>query len=123
MRPDTPAAVPVPPTPGRLAWQEAGFGLYLRFGVNMFHGAEWSDGTVDPKAYDAFYTTYTTQLVSQATMTHWWRLSPRSHWSFGDPPAWAADVVTHQIHPQSFADSDGDGVEPFSYGVYEVERV
>lgn len=36
------------PTPAQLAWQEAGFGLFLHFGVNTFSGREWSDGTLDP---------------------------------------------------------------------------
>lgn len=40
------------PTPGQLAWQEAGFGLFLHFGVNTFHGMEWSDGTLDPAMFD-----------------------------------------------------------------------
>lgn len=40
------------PTPGQLAWQEAGFGLFLHFGLNTFHGREWSDGTLDPATFD-----------------------------------------------------------------------
>ncbi|NUT33947.1 MAG: alpha-L-fucosidase [Hamadaea sp.] len=40
------------PTPGQLAWQEAGFGFFLHFGVNTFHGLEWSDGTLDPATFD-----------------------------------------------------------------------
>ena len=45
--------MPVPvPTPSQLAWQEAGFGLFLHFGINTFHGAEWSDGTLDPAGFD-----------------------------------------------------------------------
>ncbi|MFE5683050.1 alpha-L-fucosidase [Streptomyces sp. NPDC056512] len=46
------------PTPRQLAWQEAGFGLFLHFGINTFNGKEWSDGTLapatfDPSAFDA----------------------------------------------------------------------
>lgn len=40
------------PTPEQLAWQEAGFGMFLHFGVNTFHGREWSDGTLDPATFD-----------------------------------------------------------------------
>ena len=39
------------PTPSQLAWQEAGFGLFLHFGVNTFNGAEWSDGSLDPRTF------------------------------------------------------------------------
>lgn len=44
--------MPTAPTPGQLAWQEAGFGLFLHFGLNTFHGKEWSDGTLDPTTFD-----------------------------------------------------------------------
>lgn len=40
------------PTPGQLAWQSDGFGLFLHFGINTFYGREWSDGTLDPAASD-----------------------------------------------------------------------
>lgn len=39
------------PTPGQLAWQKAGFGLFLHFGINTFNGVEWSDGTLDPATF------------------------------------------------------------------------
>ncbi|MGW6706806.1 alpha-L-fucosidase [Streptomyces sp. NPDC054956] len=42
---------PLVPTPGQLAWQEAGFGLFLHFGINTFNGVEWSDGTLDPATF------------------------------------------------------------------------
>lgn len=46
------------PTAAQLAWQRAGFGLFLHFGINTFHGCEWSDGTLpagsfDPTDFDA----------------------------------------------------------------------
>uniref|UniRef100_A0AAU2K213 alpha-L-fucosidase n=1 Tax=Streptomyces sp. NBC_00049 TaxID=2903617 RepID=A0AAU2K213_9ACTN len=40
------------PTAAQLAWQKAGFGLFLHFGVNTFNGREWSDGTLDPATFD-----------------------------------------------------------------------
>ncbi|MFJ3581798.1 alpha-L-fucosidase [Streptomyces sp. NPDC090127] len=42
----------IAPTPAQLRWQEAGFGLFLHFGVNTFNGREWSDGTLDPASFD-----------------------------------------------------------------------
>lgn len=49
-----PAALPTAPLPtaGQLAWQHDGFGLFLHFGINTFHGREWSDGTLDPATFD-----------------------------------------------------------------------
>ncbi|MFG3367685.1 alpha-L-fucosidase [Streptomyces sp. NPDC090032] len=40
------------PTPGQLAWQQDGFGLFLHFGINTFNGEEWSDGSLDPATFD-----------------------------------------------------------------------
>ncbi len=39
------------PTTEQLAWQEAGFGVFFHFGINTFYGREWSDGTLDPRAF------------------------------------------------------------------------
>ncbi|MET9776960.1 alpha-L-fucosidase [Streptomyces sp. NPDC006367] len=41
----------VVPTAAQLAWQETGFALFLHFGINTFHGKEWSDGTLDPATF------------------------------------------------------------------------
>ena len=44
---------PIPlPTPAQLAWQRDGLGVFLHFGINTFHGREWSDGTLDPRAFN-----------------------------------------------------------------------
>lgn len=48
----------VRPTRAQLAWQRLGLGLMVHFGLNTFHGKEWSDGTLpassfDPEALDA----------------------------------------------------------------------
>jgi alpha-L-fucosidase len=40
------------PTAAQLAWQETGFALFLHFGINTFHGKEWSDGTLDPHTFN-----------------------------------------------------------------------
>jgi alpha-L-fucosidase len=40
------------PTPQQLAWQRAEFGLFCHFGINTFHGKEWSDGTLSPAGFN-----------------------------------------------------------------------
>lgn len=41
------------PTPAQLAWQrEHAFALFCHFGINTFHGREWSDGTLDPAGFN-----------------------------------------------------------------------
>ncbi|QMU97240.1 alpha-L-fucosidase [Microbacterium esteraromaticum] len=42
----------VVPTAGQLAWQQAEFGLFVHFGLNSFHGREWSDGTLRADSFD-----------------------------------------------------------------------
>lgn len=49
--PAAPSAAHLIPTPGQLAWQEAGFGIFLHFGINTFNGVEWSDGALDPATF------------------------------------------------------------------------
>ena len=44
-------AIPMP-TPAQLSWQQDGLGVFLHFGINTFYGREWSDGTLDPRAFD-----------------------------------------------------------------------
>ncbi|WP_203686365.1 alpha-L-fucosidase, partial [Phytomonospora endophytica] len=53
-----PSIMSISPTSHQLAWQRAGFGVFCHFGVNTFHGREWSDGTLPaasfaPTAFDA----------------------------------------------------------------------
>lgn len=40
------------PTAGQLAWQRREFGIFLHFGINTFHGKEWSDGTLPAASFD-----------------------------------------------------------------------
>jgi alpha-L-fucosidase len=40
------------PTPGQLAWQRAGFGMFCHFGLNTFFDMEWSDGSLPSSAFD-----------------------------------------------------------------------
>lgn len=46
------ATDPLIPTPGQLAWQRDGFGIFFHFGPNTFAGKEWSDGTLSPQIFD-----------------------------------------------------------------------
>ncbi|MFT3861022.1 alpha-L-fucosidase [Micropruina sp.] len=40
------------PTPEQLAWQGLGVGMFVHFGLNTFHGVEWSDGTLPASSFD-----------------------------------------------------------------------
>jgi len=45
-------SAPLRPTPGQLAWQHDRMGVFFHFGVNTFHGKEWSDGTLPASSFD-----------------------------------------------------------------------
>ncbi|GAB3757719.1 alpha-L-fucosidase [Microlunatus parietis] len=40
------------PTPEQLRWQHWGLGVFFHFGLNTFHGKEWSDGTLPAASFD-----------------------------------------------------------------------
>lgn len=40
------------PTPEQLAWQQDAMGVFFHFGLNTFHGKEWSDGTLPAASFN-----------------------------------------------------------------------
>ena len=40
------------PTPQQKAWMDLQFGMFIHFGINTYYDKEWSDGTLDPKAFN-----------------------------------------------------------------------
>ena len=40
------------PTPEQLQWQQDQLGVFFHFGVNTFHGKEWSDGTLPASSFN-----------------------------------------------------------------------
>ncbi|WP_327659360.1 MULTISPECIES: alpha-L-fucosidase [unclassified Streptomyces] len=54
MQSDAPigAIAPIAPTPHQLAWQRSNTGAFFHFGINTFHGQEWSDGTLPASSFD-----------------------------------------------------------------------
>jgi len=42
----------VVPTPQQKAWMDLHFGMFIHFGINTYYDKEWSDGTLDPKAFN-----------------------------------------------------------------------
>jgi len=47
----SPALPILAPTPEQLAWQRGGLGVFFHFGVNTFHGKEWSDGSLPASSF------------------------------------------------------------------------
>lgn len=44
--------VEILPTEAQKKWMELKFGMFIHFGINTFYDMEWSDGTLDPVAYN-----------------------------------------------------------------------
>ncbi len=42
----------VQPTSTQQAWMNLGFGMFIHFGINTYYDKEWSDGTLDIKAFN-----------------------------------------------------------------------
>ncbi|MBP2412331.1 alpha-L-fucosidase [Arthrobacter stackebrandtii] len=40
------------PNPAQLAWQRDALGVFFHFGLNTFHGKEWSDGTLPADSFN-----------------------------------------------------------------------
>lgn len=40
------------PSPAQLAWQRDALGVFFHFGLNTFHGKEWSDGTLPADTFN-----------------------------------------------------------------------
>lgn len=47
-----PSLSPIHPTPAQLAWQSDRYGIFFHFGLNTFHGLEWSDGTLPAASFN-----------------------------------------------------------------------
>ena len=44
--------VSIEPSLAQRRWLDLKLGMFLHFGINTFHDAEWSDGTLDPATFD-----------------------------------------------------------------------
>jgi alpha-L-fucosidase len=40
------------PTPAQKSWMDLKFGMFVHLGINTYYDTEWSDGTLDPSAYN-----------------------------------------------------------------------
>jgi alpha-L-fucosidase len=45
-------SIDVQPDPIQKAWMDLGFGMFIHFGINTYYDKEWSDGTLDPVAFN-----------------------------------------------------------------------
>ncbi|MFC0674068.1 alpha-L-fucosidase [Brachybacterium hainanense] len=96
------------PTPGQLAWQRAGLGVFFHFGVNTFAGKEWSDGTVpaadfDPSELDADEWVRTARDLGAAYVV----LTAKHHDGFC---LWPTATTDYSVASSPWKDGKGDVV-------------
>ncbi|GAB4050774.1 alpha-L-fucosidase [Catellatospora paridis] len=96
------------PTAGQLAWQEAGFGLFLHFGLNTFHGKEWSDGTLDPATFDPADLDAAQWVdVARRAGARYLVLTAKHHDGFC---LWPTDTTTYSVASSPWRGGHGDVV-------------
>jgi alpha-L-fucosidase len=97
------------PTPGQLAWQRAGFGMFCHFGINTFHDKEWSDGTLPPSSFDP--SSLDARQWVQAALDAGMRyvvLTAKHHDGFC---LWQTDTTDYSVRSSPWRDGRGDVVE------------
>ncbi|MFF1688759.1 MULTISPECIES: alpha-L-fucosidase [unclassified Streptomyces] len=100
------------PTPGQLAWQQDGFGLFLHFGINTFNGEEWSDGSLDPATFDP--TELDTDQWAETAVAAGAKyvvLTAKHHDGFC---LWPSSTTDYSVASSPWQDGEGDVVAELS---------
>jgi alpha-L-fucosidase len=100
------------PTPYQLAWQNAGLGVFFHFGINTFHGKEWSDGSLpagsfDPSDLDADQWARTAAGLGAKYVI----LTAKHHDGFC---LWPTATTDYSVASSPFRGGDGDVVREFT---------
>lgn len=97
------------PTPGQLAWQRAGFGMFCHFGVNTFFDKEWSDGSLPAAGFDPADLD-TRQWVATAADAgmRYVVLTAKHHDGFC---LWPTDTTEYSVRSAPWRSGRGDVVE------------
>lgn len=106
------------PTPGQLAWQRAGTGMFCHFGVNTFHDQEWSDGSLPaasfhPSELDARQWVDTTVQAG----TRYVVLTAKHHDGFC---LWPTDTTDYSVRSAPWKHGKGDVVEAVASACQEA---
>ncbi len=96
------------PTPGQRAWQQRELGFFCHFGINTFHGQEWSDGTLPaasfhPRDLDAGQWVRT----AKAAGARYFILTAKHHDGFC---LWPTATTDYSVASSPWRDGRGDVV-------------
>ncbi|WP_285727782.1 alpha-L-fucosidase [Psychromicrobium xiongbiense] len=96
------------PTPEQLIWQHDGLGVFFHFGINTFHGKEWSDGTLpassfNPTELDAEQWVRTAQAAGARYVI----LTAKHHDGFC---LWPTAMTDYSVASSPWKDGQGDVV-------------
>ncbi|MGC0272458.1 alpha-L-fucosidase [Pseudactinotalea sp. Z1739] len=106
--PNSPTMRLIPPSPGQRAWQDLELGFFCHFGVNTFHGMEWSDGTLpaasfNPRDLDAAQWVRTAQDAGAG----YFILTAKHHDGFC---LWPTATTDYSVASSPWRDGRGDVV-------------
>lgn len=98
----------VAPTAAQLAWQNLELGVFCHFGINTFHGQEWSDGTLpaasfDPDRFDARQWVRTAKDLG----ARYFILTAKHHDGFC---LWPSATTDYSVASSPWRDGQGDVV-------------
>jgi alpha-L-fucosidase len=98
--------MPIQPTSLQRRWQAQEFGMFCHFGINTFYGKEWSDGSLDPVAFNPTHLD-TRQWVqtAQAAGMHYLIFTAKHHDGFC---LWPTDTTDYSIKASPYRDGRGD---------------
>jgi alpha-L-fucosidase len=100
------------PSPRQLAWQRAGLGLFVHFGVNTFTDREWGDGTEDPRIFNP--TRLDARQWARAARAGGFRtmiLTAKHHDGFC---LWPSRYTGHSVKNSPWKNGQGDVVREFT---------
>ncbi|MFJ3956015.1 alpha-L-fucosidase [Arthrobacter sp. NPDC090010] len=111
-------SAPLRPTPGQLAWQHDRMGVFFHFGINTFHGKEWSDGTLpassfDPTELDARQWVRAAQLAGARYVV----LTAKHHDGFC---LWPTATTDYSVASSPWRDGAGDVVAEMAQACQEA---
>ena len=100
------------PTPGQLAWQRAGFGLFFHFGINTFNDVEWSDGTLHPDTFQpSDYDIHQWVETAASAGARYAVLTAKHHDGFC---LWPTATTAYSVASSSWRNGRGDVVRDFT---------
>ena len=98
--------MPAQPTPLQRYWQTQEFGMFCHFGINTFYGKEWSDGSLNPSAFNPAHLDARQWVqVAQAAGMRYLIFTAKHHDGFC---LWPTETTSYSVQSSPYRDGKGD---------------